>query len=474
MSSGSVLARGLSDAEDRLISADEPLAGLQTRCGGELPGTIAVPSLLEAARKSRVYSLRLARAISAQDAAELVTAWVEVAPRPDGEPGCEIVVRNWRAVPLPAEEGVAIDARRAEIDRELAELVVQLDGDQRVLAVEGEAPDLQRIAAEMAAGMGRPWTEFVTVAGGSHRQPMHWRLLDKVDVSVLGSARTWRAHLYPHGAPGQEPSSFELCLTSDEPCAASAPTTAPAPARPGTDGLLGRDIAPVLRQPIARIITNAETIRTRLAGPLADEYANYAGDIASAGQHLLALVDDLADLAVVEAEDFATAPDKIDLAEVARRAASILGVRARESGIGLRAPATNETLPAVAEFRRALQVLLNLVGNAIRYSPAGSNVGLRLESAGDRARVIVADEGPGLNADQQDRVFDKFERLGRSGDGGSGLGLYISRRLARAMGGDLHVESSAGEGARFILDLPGAEAASESPGEPDDRPAENG
>ncbi len=101
-----------------------------------------------------------------------------------------------------------------------------------------------------------------------------------------------------------------------------------------------------------------------------------------------------------------------------------------------------------------MQILLNLIGNAIRYSPANSQVWIRLEDEGGRARVTVADQGPGLSAEDQQRLFGKFERLGRSGDGGSGLGLYISRRLARAMGGDLTVESAPGQGARFILNLP--------------------
>jgi signal transduction histidine kinase len=220
-------------------------------------------------------------------------------------------------------------------------------------------------------------------------------------------------------------------------------------------GLVGRDIAPVLRQPIARIIANAETIRTRMAGPLAEEYSQYAADIAAAGQHLLSLVEDLADLEVVEAEDFNTAPDRIDLADVARRAAGILAVRAQERGITIDAPRMGEHLPAIAEFRRVLQVLLNLVGNAIRYAPDNSQVWIRLEPEGARAKVIVADQGPGLSLEQQERVFEKFERLGRSDETGSGLGLYISRRLARAMGGELTVESAPGQGARFILDVPG-------------------
>ncbi|MFM5884778.1 MAG: sensor histidine kinase, partial [Novosphingobium sp.] len=184
-------------------------------------------------------------------------------------------------------------------------------------------------------------------------------------------------------------------------------------------------------------------------------YSQYAADIAAAGQHRLSLVEDLADLEVVESEDFNTAPDRIDLADVARRAGGILAVRAQERGITIDPPRMGEHLPAIAEFRRVLQVLLNLVGNAIRYSPDNSQVWIRLEGEGARARVIVADQGPGLSAAQQERLFEKFERLGRSDETGSGLGLYISRRLARAMGGDLTVESAPGSGARFILDVPG-------------------
>src|SRR5690606_32875000 len=110
-------------------------------------------------------------------------------------------------------------------------------------------------------------------------------------------------------------------------------------------------------------------------------------------------------------------------------------------------------------FRRVLQIRLNLLGNAIRYSPEGSRIWLRVGSEGERAFVTVADQGEGLSEEQQARAFEKFERLGRSGDGGSGLGLYISRRLARAMGGELTVESAPGQGARFMLDLPADDEA---------------
>jgi signal transduction histidine kinase len=169
---------------------------------------------------------------------------------------------------------------------------------------------------------------------------------------------------------------------------------------------------------------------------------------------LLALIDDLADLEVIESDDFKAAPDRIDLADAARRVAGILGMRAREQRMTVRVPEEGESMPAVGESRRVLQILLNLLGNALRYAPAGSEVILHVERQGDRARVVVADFGEGLDSAQQEKVFDQFERLGRGGDGGSGLGLYISRRLAWAMNGDLSVESAQGEGARFTLDLP--------------------
>lgn len=440
-----------TDADDRFVSAEEPLLGLQLRAGGESQGTVALPALLEMVRKARRYRMKLARPVVVRDGADMVTAWAEV--EPEGEGGCRIAMRHWQTRSAPIEDDSEAAARQLEVDRNLAEFHARLDAGQAVLHAEAEAGDLAELVRAMRAGGGRRWSDFVAVEGVTPGQVLHWRMLDGARVTVAGSPRPWRAVLVPHGL-NAEPDNFELLLCSDVALPASQPVQ---PAKQGGDTrLIGRDVAPVLRQPIARIIANAETIRTRLAGPLAEEYSNYAADIAVAGQHLLALVDDLADLEVVESEDFTTAPDHVDLADIARRAAGILGVRAREQGIVIDAPRAGESLPAIAEFRRVLQVLLNLLGNAIRYAPAHSQVWIRLEHFGQTAQVIVADQGPGLDAEQQAKVFEKFERLGRSGDGGSGLGLYISRRLARAMGGDLTVESAPGQGARFILSVPAA------------------
>jgi signal transduction histidine kinase len=445
------LARARSDAQDHLIAADEPLAGLQMRCGGALPGPIAVPELREVVRKARRFGLKLARAITAQDGHEVIRAWVEAIPLPD-EGGCAIILRHWQSSPLQVEAEDVISRRRGEIDRALAELTARLDEWQGVMAVQCDGGDLGETAARMRAGLGRPWTDFVTIPGSQHHQPLHWRLLDGANVTLAGSERNWRATLIPIALSGAEPAGFDLCLTSEQPAPVGRP--APAPVAPVQRAIVSSDLAPVLRQPIARIIANAETIRTRLAGPLSEDYARYAADIAGAGQHLMGLVDDLADLEVIEADNFVPLPDPIDLADAARRAAGILSMRAREKNITISAPAHEVTLPAVAEFRRVLQILLNLIGNAIRYSPEASTIIVDLSRDEGFARVAIADQGPGLSGEEQARIFDKFERLGRSGDGGSGLGLYISRRLARAMGGELSVVSVKGEGACFLLDLP--------------------
>jgi signal transduction histidine kinase len=180
----------------------------------------------------------------------------------------------------------------------------------------------------------------------------------------------------------------------------------------------------------------------------------YAGDIAAAGRHLLGLVDDLVDLQAIEGGAASIDFEIVDLADAARRAAGLLGVRASDKEVRIDAPDTDETLDARGDFRRVLQILVNLVGNAVRYSPPGSMVWIRIEDEGDLAAVIVADQGKGIAIEDQDRIFEKFERVDPSEPGGSGLGLFISRRLARLMGGDITVDSAPGMGARFVLTLP--------------------
>lgn len=438
-----------SNAADMLIHADEPLAILQIRCGGTIPGAIAVPELRELVGKARAFGLKLAHRIMAQDGADIIRAWAEVTPLGDG---CHILLRRWQISPPALEGGDGAERYRFDLDRALAEFTAHLDAGQGVLSAQSEAPELDGLARAVMADPGRHWTDFVIMPGHQAYASLHWRLLDGVVVGVEGSARPWRVTLIPQMAPGDRVLGFELCLNSEVPPPPATPPVRKAPARARTR--IGHELAPILRQPIGRIIANADAIRTRRAGPLAADYAAYACDIAAAGQHLLGLVEDLTDVEAIEAQDFGPASEAIDLVDAARRAAAILGMRAREKGITLTL-VEDGPVAAVGEFRRVVQILLNLVGNAIRYGPAHSVITLQVLGMAGRARATITDEGQGLSAQERARVFDKFERLGRRGDGGTGLGLYISRKLARAMGGDLMVESEPGQGTCFTLDLPG-------------------
>ncbi|WP_285709768.1 sensor histidine kinase [Erythrobacter oryzae] len=456
-------AYGLTDAQGRLLSADAPLAELQERCGGDLPGMLAIPELLALVRQARGLGLRIARSFSAFDGDAEVSGFARIHPLgEDDGGGCEVLVENWQRSPLTPPSAREFAERIDAIDRATAEVSARLDARQRLQVLSARAPDAVVLEAAALAAPGTLWSELVELTDITHHQPLHWRLLDGAACRIAGSARSWRVRLIPLGADVQNPSGFELLLIADEPLVQTAPEgAAEGPLETSPARLVGTALTPVLRQPVQRIIANAETMRARLAGPLRDEYSEYAGTIASAGQHLAAMLDDLADLEVVETPGFATAKEPVDLADAAQRAAGILGVRAHNRDTALVVEGERGAAVASAEFRRVLQILINLVGNAIAYAPAASTVTISaLPLADGRVAVSVADEGPGVSPEQAARIFDKFERLGRDSDGGkdkgSGLGLYISRRLAEAMEGTLTVGSAPSGGALFTLELPAA------------------
>jgi hypothetical protein len=442
------------DSADRLVESDEILAALQVRLGGGYPGVIALPGLLSLVRRARMAGATLGAAMTVTDEGQPLSFSARAIP--DGA-GTRIEISDWKVASDAWQGDEAASADEALV-RQLAEAHIVLDAEQRIVSGSVTAGDLADLASGLQQGFGKYWTDFVTLEGNAHRQPLHWRLLDEARVAVPGSSRVWKTRILPLRAGG-----FELLLVAETvlinvPAKAVAAAPEPLP-QPDWKGLLGRKLAPALRLPINRIVANAETIRTRLAGPLAEQYVGYAGDIAEAGRHLLSLVEDLADLETVEDEGFAPAPDHIDLVDCARRAAGILGVRAQERGIAFVLPAPDVAAPAIAEFRRVLQILLNLIGNAVRYSPEHTRVEVDCGIDGEFAWITVLDQGQGIAQEHAEKVFEKFERLGRSGDGGSGLGLYISRRLARAMGGDLTVQQAPDGGAKFVLLLPADTAA---------------
>src|SRR4029453_10407835 len=204
-----------------------------------------------------------------------------------------------------------------------------------------------------------------------------------------------------------------------------------------------------LRSPLDRIIAAAERIVDRSEGPLRSDYAAYAGDIAAAGRHLLSVIRTMTE------QEAAKASGQVDLAKSVAEAVPLVEESAEKRTVTVELVGADQPLIALGEDRGAVQILVNLLANAVRHSPANGTVAVVLEQRGTQAAVTVADEGPGIAEADQERIFERYERIDKS-PAGIGPGLPISRRLARSMGGDVLLRSAPGQGARFTLLLPAA------------------
>ena len=213
-----------------------------------------------------------------------------------------------------------------------------------------------------------------------------------------------------------------------------------------------------LRTPLNAIIGFAEAMNHELHGPLKAQYVEYAGDIANAGRHLLGLIQDLLDISSLDSGEVDLESEVFDLAQLVEQARAMVAMRASARNIDIKAVALDAPLRAQGDRRRTLQILVNLLTNAVKFTPEGGVVGCEPAVAlHGHVAITVWDSGPGIDPEDHARVFEKFEQLPKpphvaSGEG-TGLGLHISRRLAELMGGSLTLESRKGAGARFTLTL---------------------
>jgi PAS domain S-box-containing protein len=213
-----------------------------------------------------------------------------------------------------------------------------------------------------------------------------------------------------------------------------------------------------LRTPLNGILGFAQILRRDK--PLTERQQRGLGIIEQSGQHLLALINDILDLARIDAAKVELEPAEMDLPGFLAVVSDIVRVKAEEKHV-LFTHRFDKRLPATvkADEKRLRQVLLNLLSNAIKFTDRGEvslNVEqLRDDERGARLRFQVNDTGIGMNDEQLGRLFQPFEQVahGQRREGGTGLGLAISRRLVRLMGGDIEVVSKPGEGSRFWFDI---------------------
>ncbi|HEY0622718.1 PAS domain-containing sensor histidine kinase [Sphingomonas sp.] len=447
------IAMGRIGPDGRLVHAEARLADLNARAGGKVGAPLAVPPIASIARLAQRLGVAISRAVVAADGEEDVDLWVRA--EPDAE-GVRLEVSGWRPrAPWQAPEGDA--SRENDFLQAEADWVWETDAAMRIthLAAEaGTAPGF-----DPAAMLGQPLTLlFALEADAEGALPIltaaaEQTRFDGQIAELRGTGQRVRISASPRIDASGRFAGFSGAAVLADPGEETA-TDVQAPADPEFTSAFGQRLEKVLRTPLTRIIANADSISAKLDGPLRDDYAEYATDISNAGRHLLSLVEDLADLSAIERDDFTVEIEPIDLADIARRAAGLLAVRASEADVRIEKPGADEAMPVAGEFRRVLQIMVNLIGNAVRYSPPGGLVWVQIQREGALGCVIVADQGKGIAVEDQAKIFEKFGRVDPGEPGGSGLGLYIARRLARAMGGDILVDSAPNEGARFVLTLP--------------------
>jgi signal transduction histidine kinase/DNA-binding response OmpR family regulator len=212
-----------------------------------------------------------------------------------------------------------------------------------------------------------------------------------------------------------------------------------------------------LRTPLNAVLGFSELLTDSRYGPLTERQARYVNHIHSSGQHLLHLINDILDLSKIEAGRLQLNVECIAVGpafdEVCQSLQPLVDKNAHrltqqvQSGLVVRADAT-----------RFKQMLMNLLGNAIKFTPKGGRIELAARQVEDMVQIDVRDSGPGIPADERNRIFEAFHRIRQSDKAaeGTGLGLAITRRLVELHGGQLDVESQPGEGSCFYFTLPAA------------------
>jgi cell cycle sensor histidine kinase DivJ len=211
-----------------------------------------------------------------------------------------------------------------------------------------------------------------------------------------------------------------------------------------------------LRTPLNAIMGFSDIMRQRLFGPVPDRYGEYAELIHESGAHLLELINDVLDMSKIEAERFELAREDFDARDAVTAVLRLMRGQAERAGIHLRGVLPSEPLEAEADRRAMKQIALNLVSNALKFTPRGGSVTVTAQACGEMLELVVADTGVGIAPDDLARLGRPFEQAGDADQraAGAGLGLSLVRAFARLHGGEMSIESTLGEGATVIVRMP--------------------
>jgi len=211
-----------------------------------------------------------------------------------------------------------------------------------------------------------------------------------------------------------------------------------------------------LRTPLNAISGFSQALRKQLFGEINEKQAEYLDDILASARHLLSLIDDVLDLAKVEAGQIELRTAPFSLPEVLEGGVLIGRELATKGGVQVSLSTGADVGTVVGDERRITQVILNLLSNAVKFTPAGGSVEVAATRVDGSVQVSVTDNGPGIASEDQARIFEEFQQAaaGKEQADGTGLGLALSRRLVELHGGRIWVDSEVGKGSTFTFSLP--------------------
>jgi signal transduction histidine kinase len=200
-----------------------------------------------------------------------------------------------------------------------------------------------------------------------------------------------------------------------------------------------------------------------IRGPVTDQQVEDLDRIRKNGRYLLALINDILNFARLEAGQVEFAPADVEVGDLLLGLEPIVGPQMATAGVRYSCDVGDSGVRVHADYERVRQILLNLVTNAIKFTPQGGSVAVSCGCAEESVTLSVSDTGRGIASGKLERIFEPFVQVDRHltsvSQQGVGLGLAISRDLARRMGGDITAESEAGKGSCFRLTLPRAAAS---------------
>jgi signal transduction histidine kinase len=428
---------GRVDGNGRLIAADPELERLQVEAGSSIGASLALPQLAAIVRVAQRLRIPVSRRALAAGRDRDVDMWVRAVPEGDE---IALTIEQWSARPaspprLSAGSAVAHEQLEAE------PLGWSVDEHLRLVSI---APQLAELLSDDGGQLvGQPLTKlFRLEEDESGEMPLLQALASRTGFSgQRSSARSSGQELVLSAEPMF---ASDGMFSGFEGFAADPDRKAAATAAPIVDSAFHS----ALRLPLDSIVRSAEDMAERSEGSVRGEYAAYAADIATAARHLLSVVHSIGQEVEVPAAG------KVDLVKLAAEAVALLETAAAEREIAVAVQPVG-TFLAQGEARSVTQILVNLIGNAVRYTKEGTAITISFERSNGSVQVHVADEGPGIEPADRERIFEAFQK-GPHGREGSGLGLSIARRLARAMGGEIRLDSVPGDGSRFTLELPAA------------------